>query len=192
MKPARCLWLVAGLLSAAQAQAATETYTIDSVHSQVLFFIDHAGFSTSEGEFHAINGQVVFDNADWSRCSVSVQIETDSLDMDDAEWNTAVKAKNFFNVAQYPTMTFRSTQVEKTGDGAGKVHGNLTLLGVTKPVVIDFRFNKAAFFAAQNRYKSGFSGTTRIKRSDFGMTALLNIGIGDEVDIRLEIEAFRE
>jgi len=187
----RTLVLLTGLNAFAVAQAA-DTYDIDPVHTQILFFVSHLGYSNSEGEFHKFAGKYRFDPADWGTASVNVTIETESLSLDDAAWDKHLKSADFFNVEKFPQVTFRSTRVEKTGENTGRVAGELTLLGVTKPVTLDLQFNKAAEFPMSKKFKSGFSATTTIKRSEWGMTFGVPMGIGDEVKIRLEVEGFRE
>lgn len=187
----RAIVLVASLNASAAAQAA-DTYAIDPVHPQVLFFVDHLGFSKSEGDFLKFDGSYRFDPADWGGASVNVTIDTASLSMNDEAWDKHLKSPDFFNVEKYPQMTFRSTKVEKTGDNTGRIHGELTLLGVTRPVTLDVRFNKAAEFPMNKKFKTGFSATTTIKRSEWEMTYGLPFGIGDDVEIRLEVEGFRQ
>lgn len=177
-----------GAFSAAQA---ADTYAFDPVHTQVLFFADHLGYSRSQGEFLKFDGSYQFDPADWSTASVNVVIDTASLSMDDAKWDEHLKSADFFNVEKYPQMTFRGTRVEKTGENTGRIHGALTMLGVAKPVILDLRFNKAAEFPMIKKFKTGFSASTTIKRSEWGMNYGLP-GVGDEVEIRLEVEGFRQ
>lgn len=178
-------------LGAFSAALAADTYAIDTVHSQVLFFADHLGFSKSQGEFLKFDGSYRFDPADWRSASVNVTIDTASLSMDDEKWDEHLKSADFFNVETHPQMTFRSARVEKTGENTGIVHGELTLLGVTRPVTLDLQFNKAAQMPKNKQFKTGFSATSKIRRSEWGMSYGLP-GIGDEVEIRLEVEGFRQ
>lgn len=187
----RAIVLVASLNAFAAAQAA-DTYAIDPVHTQVLFFVNHLGYSNSQGEFLKFDGSYRFHPADWGGASVNVTIDTASLSMNDDAWDKHLKSPDFFNVEKYPQMSFRSTKVEKIGDNTGRIDGELTLLGVTKPVTLDVRFNKAAEFPMNKKFKSGFSATTTIKRSEWGLSYGVPFGIGDDVDIRLEVEGFRQ
>lgn len=187
----RAIVLVASLNAFAAAQA-TDTYAIDPVHTQVLFFVNHLGYSNSQGEFLKFDGSYRFHRADWGGASVNVTIDTASLSMNDDAWDKHLKSPDFFNVEKYPQMSFRSTKVEKIGDNTGRIDGELTLLGVTKPVTLDVRFNKAAEFPMNKKFKSGFSATTTIKRSEWGLSYGVPFGIGDDVDIRLEVEGFRQ
>ncbi len=172
------------------AKAAPETYEFDKAHTQILFFVDHLGFSMSQGEFHDYDGKVVFDQTNPTESMVEVTIQTDSIDMDDKKWDKHMKNEDFFDVKQYPTMTFKSTSIKKTGENTANIIGDLKILDVTRPVILKTTFNKADIHPYSKRYVAGFSATTDIKRSDFGMDYGLP-GIGDTVEIRLEVEAMR-
>jgi len=163
----RAMILLTGLGTFAGAEA-VDTYSLDPVHTQVLFFADHLGYSRSEGEFLKFSGTYQFDPADWSTASVDVTIDTTSLSMDDAAWDKHLKSPDFFNVEKYPQMTFRSKRVEKTGENTGRIQGDLTILGVTKPVTLEVRFNKAAEFPMIKKFKSGFSATSTISSAESG------------------------
>lgn len=173
------------------ARAEVETYSFDTVHSQILFFISHLGFSISEGEFLDFDGGITFDRDTPANSSVEVTIDTNSLDMDDEKWNEHMKSPDFFNAEQFPTMTFKSTGIEVTGDDTANITGDLTILGVTKPVVLATKLNKVGKHPFGDKYAAGFSATAHIKRSDFGMNYGLP-NVGDDVDIRIEIEAIRD
>ncbi len=187
----RAIVLLTGLGAFAGAQAA-DTYAIDKVHTQVLFFADHLGYSRSQGEFLTFDGSYRFDPTDWSSASVNVTIDSASLSMDNEAWDKHMKGPEFFDVEKYPEITFRSTRVEKTGENNGRVHGDLTMRGVTKPVTLEVRFNKAAEFPLNKKFKSGFSAASKIKRSEWGIDYGLAVGFADEVEIRLEVEGFRQ
>jgi len=171
-------------------QAAPETYEFDKTHTQILFFVNHLGFTMSQGEFHDYDGTVVFDQQDPTNSMVELTIQTDSIDMDDQKWDKHMKNKDFFDVKKYPIMTFKSTSIKITGDDTANLLGDLTILDVTKPVVLKTTFNKADVHPFSKRYVAGFSATTEIKRSEFGMDYGLP-GIGDNVEIRIEAETMR-
>jgi len=177
-------------LSVSPAHAAPQEYEFDKAHTQVLFFVDHLGFSMSQGEFHDYDGKVMFDEENPLNSSVEVTIQTDSIDMDDEKWDKHMRNKDFFDVKEYPTMTFKSTSIEKTSENTANLTGDLTILDVTKPVTLETNFNKAGVHPYSKRYVAGFSATTEIKRSEFGMDYGLP-GIGDTVEIRIEVEAMR-
>ncbi len=171
--------------------AGADRYALDRVHTQILFFVDHLGFSKSQGEFRDFDGHFVFDPQDWSRSSVAVQVRTASIDMDDYEWDKHLRGKDFFDVAQHPEMTFRSLRVERTGDSEGVIHGELSLLGESRPVALHFTFNKQGVHPISKQYVAGFSAHGVIRRSEFGMQYGIPM-VSDEVQVRLEVEGFRQ
>ncbi len=168
-----------------------DVYRFDTVHTQILFFVSHLGFSNSQGEFLKFNGEFTFDENRFTDTRVTVTIDTESLDMDDEKWNTRLKGRKYFDVVNYPHIRFISTRIEPTGPKSVNVHGDLTMLGVTRPVVLNMRFNRAGTHPLSRRYIAGFSGSSVIKRSEFGMTSDLK-WVGDEVHIRLEVEGVLE
>ena len=180
------LGIVTGTASAEQ-----ERYIFDKAHTNILFFVDHLGFSKMNGEFHEYDGEFIFDREDPTRSSVEVTIETTSVDTDHDELNAHLRTADFFDSANHPTMTFKSTAIERTGDDTALITGDLTMLGVTKPVTLDVTFNKADVHPVNQKYIAGFSGSTTIKRSDYGMTFLVP-AVGDEVKVVLEVEGVRQ
>lgn len=181
---------VAGTGLSASALAAPVTYRFDAVHSQIHASASHLGFSDSTGRFHVKDGTLVFDPADWSSASVEAVIAAMSLDFGDAKWDQSMQAEKFFNVAKFPELRFVSTAV--SGDGnKGTVSGELSLLGISKPVTLDVTFNRRAVNPFSKKDTVGFSATAVIKRSEWGMTANIP-AVGDEVSLRFEIEAAAE
>ena len=170
--------------------AGPEHYTFDKAHTQILFFVNHLGFSNSQGEFHDYDGHFVFDREHPEKSSVDVTIKTASIDMDSEKWNEHMTSPDFFNSEAFPDMTFKSTSIKVTGEKTADITGDLTLLGVTKPVVLKTTYNKSDKHPFSGKFVSGFSAKTNIKRSDFGMAYGLP-GVGDEVDIRIEVEGYR-
>jgi len=178
-----------GFVSNAYAESAS--YSFDKAHTQILFFVDHLGFSKSQGEFHDYDGVIKFDEADPANSMVDVTIQTASVDMDHEKWDAHLKNADFFNVEKFPTMTFKSTGIEVAGENTAKIMGDFTLLGVTKPVTLDVTHNKSGKHPFSGKYISGFSASTTIKRSEFGMNYGLP-GVGDDVTVMLEVEAVRD
>lgn len=170
------------------AQAETITYNFDQPHTQVLFFVDHMGFAKSQGEFEQTDGTITINEEEPEKSVVDVSIPIASLDMDDAKWEEHLKSADFFDAAQFPVMTFKSTSVERTGENTANVTGDLTIHGVTKPTVLAVTHNKSGKHPMKGNNVTGFSATTNIKRSDFGMEYGLPM-VGDDVEIRLEVEA---
>ncbi|MCD8497597.1 MAG: YceI family protein [Alphaproteobacteria bacterium] len=177
--------------SAHGAAAQVETYHFDKLHTQIIFFVDHLGFAKSEGEFLDFDGSITFDRTQPESSSADVTIQTASIEMDDQKWNDHLKNADFFNVEKFPTMSFKSTSIEITGDNLAAITGDLTLLGVTKPVVLDVTFNKCDKHPFGNEYHCGFSAASVLNRSEWGMGYGLPM-VGDEVEIRIEVEAVRD
>ncbi len=173
------------------AQAQIEKYSFDKAHTQILFFVNHLGFSNSQGEFHDYDGHFLFDRGEPDKSSVDVTIQTASIDMDDEKWDAHMKNTDFFDVEKFPTMHFKSTGIEVTGDNTANITGDLTILGVTKPAVLAVTHNKSDKHAFSGKYVAGFSATATIKRSEYGMEYGLPL-VGDEAQIRIEVEGIRE
>ena len=170
--------------------ASIEHYTFDKAHTQILFFVDHLGFSKSQGEFLEFDGFFNFNLDHPKDSNVDITINVSGLDMDNEKWNVHMKSADFFDIEKFPIMTFKSTSIKVTGKKTANITGAFTLLGVTKPVVLAVTHNKSDKHAFSGKYVSGFSATTTIKRSDFGMNYGLPM-IGDDVEIRLEVEGLR-
>jgi polyisoprenoid-binding protein YceI len=171
------------------AAQAADKYALDPMHTFVVFKVTHLGYIHVVGWFTAVAGELTFDPADVTKSTLNVTIKTASIDTHFPQRNKDLMSPDFLNVAEFPEMTFKSTAIEKTGDKTGKVTGNLTLLGVTKPVTMDVTFNKIAPNPFNNNTPTaGFEAHTAIKRSDFGMKAAIP-SVGDEVDISIDAEA---
>jgi polyisoprenoid-binding protein YceI len=171
------------------AARAADKYALDPMHTFVVFRITDLGYAHVVGWFTAVAGQLAFDPADVTKSTLNVTIKTASIDTHFAQRNKDLMSPDFLNVAEFPEMTFKSTSIEKTGDKTGKVTGELTLLGVTKPVTMDVTFTKVAPNPFHNNTPTaGFEAHTVIKRSDFGMKAEIP-NIGDEVDISIDSQA---
>lgn len=178
-------------LAAPPAMAGADRYDFDKAHTQIIFFVNHLGFSNSEGEFHDYDGHFLFDRDHPEQSSVEVAIKTGSIDMDDAKWDEHMKNKDFFNVAEFPVMLFKSTAIKVLSDNTADITGDLTLLGMTKPVTLHVTHNKSERHPMGEKFVSGFSASAKIKRSDFGMAYGLPM-VSDDVEIRLEVEGVRE
>ena len=177
-------------MGAVSASAAPVAYKLDPAHTAVVFVVNHLGFSNAIGRFNTVAGDVAFDKDAVQNNSVNVVIDTASVDTNHAKRDEHLKSPDFFNVKEFPKLTFKSTKVEKTGDKSGKLHGELTLLGVTKPVVLDVTFNKDGVSPASKQDTVGFSARGKIKRTDFGMKYGAP-NIGDEIELIIEAEAVK-
>ncbi len=179
--------LALGLL--ASTHAATETYNIDPVHSSVGFSIRHV-FSKVPGNFTKFSGTIVLDRANLEKSSVEATIEIKSLDTRSAKRDSDVQGADYFDSANHPTITFKSTSWKKTGADTYDVTGALTIKGITKTVVLQ---TKLLGFGPglMGAYVSGWEATTTLKRHDFGVAgpAWLGTAIGEEVAVTIGIEA---
>jgi polyisoprenoid-binding protein YceI len=182
-----------GLLAFAplSAQAAATLYRYDTVHSQILFSIDHDGYSRPFGRLHIARGWLSFDPDNWAASSTELDIDLASLDMGDPDWNAAVRKPDFFDTDKTRYAHFVATSVERKDDQHGLLHGQLTLRGVTRPVTLAFTWNRTAKTIFGLHTVAGFSATVSLQRNDFGMTAFPN-AIGQSVNIWLELEAIKD
>ena len=186
MKP---LTLVVALISAFVFSANADTFKIDPVHSFVLFNVQHLGIANTYGRFTDISGTVVFDKDNPSKSSVELSVPVASLDTHNSIRDQSLRSPDFFDAKQFPTMTFKSTKVEGSGDML-TVSGDLTIHGVTKPMTVDFKKGgegKGVFGEMRGGGETHFT----IRRSDFGMNFQQG-AIGDEVNIILSLEGIKK
>lgn len=163
------------------------TYSIEPTHTSVLFGISHMGFSHFHGRFNTVSGDLKFDANAPEKSSVKVTIDIASIDTNHAELEGKLKGADWFDAAKYATATFTSTKVEKFTDTSGKVTGDFTLHGITKPLTLDVTFNGAGVNPISSVNMLGFSATAKIKRSDFGVSQYIPM-VGDEVTLAIETE----
>lgn len=185
------LGFIALLLAATPALAAPDKYSFDPAHTQILFSVSHLGFSHSHGRFNKLDGSFTFDEKNPAASTIDMTIDTSSVDMGSNEWDDAVTADALLNAKKFPKMTFKSTGVTKTGDKTGSVTGDLTLLGVTKPVTLNVTYNKSGNHPYTKNHLAGFSASATLKRSEFGMVKYLP-DVGDDVTITIEVEGIRQ
>jgi polyisoprenoid-binding protein YceI len=172
------------------------TWNIDSDHSSVGFKVRHLMVSNVKGVFGKVQGTVNVDEQDLTKSSVSVTIDTASIDTGVAKRDTHLRSPDFLDVAKFPAMTFVSTHVAKKGAGGLSVTGNLTLHGVTRPVVLDVEGPSQESKDPKGNIRRGASASTKINRKDFGViwNKALETGgvvVGDEVSIDIEVEMVR-
>lgn len=178
-------------LSASNAALAQTTYTVDPSHTNVLLNVSHGGFSDMTIEAVNPEGTIIFDQENPENSSVNIIMKSANIDGDGEKFNEHLHSADFFNVAEYPEITFKSTKIEVTDDNEGKITGDLTLRGVTKPVVLEVDFNKAGENPFSKKQTIGFTAEGEIKRSDFGIEYALPF-VEDEVEIDINIEAVQE
>jgi polyisoprenoid-binding protein YceI len=189
-------WMAAAVLAMGTGvmSAQATQWKIDAAHSEADFAIKHLAISTVHGSFHGISGVISFDAADVAKSSVEATIPVDTVDTGVAPRDGDLKSPHFFDAAQFPTITFKSTGVHKTGDHYD-VAGDLTIHGVTKPVVLKLEeLGKAQAGMDGKSLHRGFTATTTINRKDFGLAfnGTLSSGdavLSDEVKIEIDIDA---
>jgi polyisoprenoid-binding protein YceI len=178
------------------AKAEKGVYTVDGSHALVTWKVWHMGTSHYSGRFDKVTGTLKFDPAKPEESTLSVNIDPASADTTSAKLTEELVSAQFFDAAKYPAITFKSTKVvlgKKLADGkqAGKVTGDVSFHGVTKPVVLDVVFNGSQAHPMMGKQMLGFSATTTLRRSEFGV----NYGIpmvGDEVRLELEVEFHKQ
>jgi len=175
------------------ASAGTTTYQIDPRHSSAEFGVKHLMISTVRGEFHGVTGTVIVDDANVANSSVNVIIDAATVDTREPDRDKHLKSDAFFDVAKYPTITFKSTKIEKNADGSLKITGDLTIRGVTKTAVLTANAPKAPIKDPWGLQRTAASGSTKINRQDFGVSWNQNLDgggvvVGDEVTITLDVE----
>jgi polyisoprenoid-binding protein YceI len=172
------------------ALAAPVTYTIDPNHTYPAFSYTHLGFSKQTQRFNSASGKVVLDAAAHT-ASVEVVIDMNSVDSASAKFIEHLKSPDFFDTAKFPTATFHSTKVTFAGDQAASVEGELTMMGVTRPVTLQVTHFQAMPHPMMKKDYLGANATTVVKRSDFGLTKYVPY-VSDEVTIDIAIEAVNQ
>ncbi|MBU1375398.1 MAG: YceI family protein [Alphaproteobacteria bacterium] len=173
--------------STVPAQAKAGAYTLNSDHSKVTWSVNHLGFSTYTGQFQGVTGTLKIDPANLAATDLQVTIDTNLVGTLTPALDTHLKSADFLDTAKFPTATFKSTKVTRTGDRTADVAGNLTLHGVTKPVVVHATFNQSGVNFVDKQYSLGFDGKAVIKRSEFGVTGYVP-AVSDEVTLQLAAE----
>lgn len=169
--------------------AAPEKLVIDDQHSYVLWRIQHLGFSTQSGKWY-VKGFVMLDKNNPQNSKVEATVDVAKFVTGIPELDKHLGDKLFFDVKKYPTAQFVSDKVELTGKNTAKVTGMLTVRGISKPVTLDVTMNKAGKNPVTDRMTVGFTATTTLKRSDFGLKAFLP-DLGDDVTIEIGAEAYQ-
>jgi polyisoprenoid-binding protein YceI len=181
-------------MSTATATAVgVSTWSIDPVHSHAQFKVKHLMISNVKGEFTAVTGSLKYDSENVANSQVEASIDASTLNTRDAQRDGHLKSPDFFDVAKFPQLTFKSTRVSKKGDGELSVGGDLTLHGVTRNVVFEVEDLSPATKDPWGNTRIGLSATTKIDRKDFGLVwnSALETGgvlVGDDVAITLDVE----
>ena len=171
----------------------TSTWNIDPVHSVAEFKVKHMMITNVKGQFAVINGAFSLDENDLTKSRVEASLDAASVNTRDAQRDAHLKSADFFDVEKFPTLSFKSTRVNRTGDGELAVAGDLTIHGVTRPVVFNVEGPSAPGKDPWGNTRVGLSATTKVNRKDFGLTwnAALETGgilVGDDVTITLDVQ----
>ena len=180
--------IIAALLISSAATFA-QTWTVDKAHSRLGFSITHLSVAELGGTFNSIDAKLTSAKPDFTDAVVELTADVNSINTDNEQRDGHLKTPDFFDAAKFPTLTFKSTSFQKVGDKKYKVSGNLTLHGVTKPVVLDVVFNGTSTNPMSKKTIAGFRITGVIKRSDFGIAPSMPAAmLSDEVALLASTE----
>jgi len=169
------------------------TYEVDGVHSTIIYRISHLGVANFHGAFPIVNGSYTIDHSNPSKSTFAFTVPTERIESFNEQRNNHLKSGDFFNVREYPEITFQSTKVEQTGDHQFKVTADLTMLGETHPVTVDVKMHPEKNAGPRFGTRSGLDATFTIKRSKWGMNTYVEEGaLGDEVTLMVGIEGVKQ
>ncbi len=169
---------------------AMEGFSIDPRHTYTSFEVNHMGLSTQRGRFNTAKGRITLDRAE-KKGSMEIEIDAKTVNTGLEELQKHLRSEDFFNVEKFPTITFKSDKMEFEGDKPKAVYGELTLLGVTKPVTLSVSSFDCRVHPMNKKYVCGADAAATIKRSDFGMSYALP-AVSDDVRLVISVEAFRD
>ena len=194
----RC-WMTAFVLviTTLPGWAQVSTWEIDSAHSGVHFSVRHLMIATVRGEFRKVTGTINMDEKDISKSNVEAVIDAATIDTREERRDNDLRGANFFDVAKFPTITFKSKSVTRQGEGKLQVAGDLTLHGVTKPVILDVEGLTNQIKDQRGNIKTGALVTTKFNRSEFGLTwnrviETGGVAVSDEVAIVIDLELVKK
>ena len=184
----RAVSLLAVALFTIAAWAQGSEWQIDPAHTTVGFSVRHLGISNVHGRFGKVSGSAMIDDTDITKSSVNTTIDVNSIDTGNQNRDSDLKSPNYFDAAQFPTITFKSKSVNKNGEGKLKVVGDLMIHGVTKEVTLDVEGPSAPAKMGPNQHR-GLAASTSINRKDFGVGAKAPAAmVGEEIKISLDVE----
>lgn len=172
------------------APALAEDFTIDPRHTFPSFEVNHMGLSTQRGRFNSTSGKITLDRAA-KKGTVTLDIDATTVNTGLAELEKHLKAEDFFNVEKFPKISFKSSKVVFEGENPGSVEGEITLLGVTKPLTLTVSSFNCRIHPMTKKYVCGADASATIKRSEFGMTYAIP-AVSDEVRLFIQVEAIRD
>jgi polyisoprenoid-binding protein YceI len=179
------------------ATAATTTWQIDPAHTAASFAVKHLMISTVRGEFKGVTGTVNWDEQDITKSTVDVTIDANTVNTAEPQRDADLKSDKFFDVAKYPTITFKSKKIEQVSVGKLKVTGDLTIHGITKEAVLAVEGPSASVKDPWGNTRVAISATTKVNRQDYGVKWNANIDgggvvVGDDVNITIDMEMIKK
>lgn len=181
--------LALALSAAVPAPAhAAEKWEFDKAHTQVLFVVNHLGFTDLTGQFRMVDGELLLDREDLANSSVTATLQADSVDMNHDGINRHLRNEDFFDVEQHAQLKFRSTSVSVVDASTLRMDGELEMVGQTLPVSLDVVINNIGDHPMSGNPHAGFTATGTLKRTDWGISYAAP-AVGDEVSIRINLEA---
>jgi polyisoprenoid-binding protein YceI len=180
---------VASLLAIVEPSTRADDYTVDPAHSAAVFRVSHLGLSWSYGRFGDVSGSFAIDAQNPSGTLFTLMAQVGSIDTGNAKRNEHLKSPDFFDAAQYPTVSFKSTSVRPV-NGGYEVEGDLTLHGVTKPITLNLKGGRTAEFP-RGVQRTGYVTEFSIKRSDFGMDKMVG-AVGDKITVEFSFEGTKQ
>ena len=168
-------------------QVRSGSYVLDPAHGKITWSVSHMGFSTYVGQFSDVSANLELNSANPEASSLDASVRMDSVGTFSDGLDKHLKTADFFDTASHPTASFRATSIRPTDADSADITGNLTLRGVTRPVTMEVEFNQAGP-SMGGVYKAGFDGEATIKRSEFGITYGIPMGLGDDVKLHIEGE----
>jgi polyisoprenoid-binding protein YceI len=182
---------------AVSSPAATTTWQIDPAHTAAGFSVKHMMIATVRGQFKGVTGTVNWDDQDLNNSIVDVTIDANTVDTGEPKRDADLKSGNFLDVAHYPAITFKSTKIERISAAKMKVAGNLTIHGITKPIVLDVEGPSGAIKDPYGNTRVALNATTTVNRMDYGVkwNAKMDGGgivVGDDVNINIDLEMIKK
>ena len=182
--------VAAAVLAVSSARAEEVVYAIDPVHSVVLLKVDHLGLADAYGRFNEMSGEVRYNEAEPEKSSMNFEVKANSIDTANEDRDKHLRGPDFFNAAEFPALTFKSTKVEKKGEEEFVVTGDFTVRGTTKPVTFDFELGGTGKgMQGEDRFGGGADFT--VKRSEFGIDYLPQ-ALGDDVEVIVSLEGIKQ
>lgn len=187
MKSSAAKWSVTLIALLLSSVSAADNYKFDPDHTSITWHVSHFGYSDVSGKVMA-QGTLVYDAQKPEKSTADISVDTTKIVTSIPKLDDILSGKNFFDVSEFPTATFKTTKVVVTGKDSGKIYGTLTIRGIAKDVVLEMKLNQQGMHPFYHKPAMGFSGTTTIKRSDFGMRGYIP-GVSDDTKIDIQAEA---